>query len=256
MKLNLGCGKDYKEGYINIDAYDKTLADKKMPVDNLDYPSDSIEEIQAIQLIEHLGFYKTVYALAEWFRVLKPNGTLIIETPNIEKTFKKFLNSNIETKKQLITWIFGLEKKGMTHIFCFPIELLEITLKRTGFTKIKKTFTEKEKNHPTLRIQCVKPLKNDFYQTVAIFRKKIANEKLIDISKYYETTTQEKLIDFIITKTQLYKNKKDKKILDEILLEGGICSPEIVKTFFQECSNNKILNKKKLQFIKKLQIFS
>jgi len=30
MKLNIGCGKIYKEGFINIDALDSTVEDKIM----------------------------------------------------------------------------------------------------------------------------------------------------------------------------------------------------------------------------------
>ena len=99
MKLNIGCGKTYKEGFINIDAFDSTVADKIMPANDLKFSSNSIDEIQSIQLIEHLGLFNAIYALSEWFRVLKPGGNLIIETPNLEKSFKNFINGDLETRK-------------------------------------------------------------------------------------------------------------------------------------------------------------
>ena len=92
MKLHIGCGKDYQQGFINIDAYDNTVADHIMPADNLTYHSNTIDEIHAKQLIEHLGLSKTMYGLAEWFRVLKPQGKLLIETPHLEKSITSFIS--------------------------------------------------------------------------------------------------------------------------------------------------------------------
>ena len=45
MKLNLGCGGDYKEGYINADAFDKTVADKIMFAYDLKFDDNSFDEI-------------------------------------------------------------------------------------------------------------------------------------------------------------------------------------------------------------------
>ena len=78
MKLNIGCGKIYKDGFINIDAYDSTVADRIMPATNLDFPSNSVDEIEANQLIEHLGLFETIHVLAEWFRVLKPSPSILL----------------------------------------------------------------------------------------------------------------------------------------------------------------------------------
>src|SRR4030042_1601975 len=124
MKLNIGCGKIYKKYFVNIDVFDKTIADKIMSADDLKFSSNSIERIEASQLIEHFGLFKSIYVLSEWFRVLKPNGTLIIETPDIEESFKKFLYGNLEARKNSITWIYGLETPGMTHKFSYPEDLL------------------------------------------------------------------------------------------------------------------------------------
>ena len=140
MKLNIGCGKVYKEGFVNIDAFDKSVADKIMDADNLDFLNDSVDEIYAGQLIEHLGIIKSIYTLSEWFRVLKPGGILTVETPFIEESFKRFLKGDRETKKVLINWIYGLDTEGMTHKFCFPEDLLEEVLNRAGFVDFKKTY--------------------------------------------------------------------------------------------------------------------
>lgn len=240
MKINLGCGNTYKYGFINIDAYNKTVADKQMSVDDLKYPSNSIEHIEAQQLIEHLGYFKTIYSLAEWFRVLIPAGTLVIETPDLEKSFKKFLEGDIEVRKNIITWIYGHESEGMAHIFCFPNDLLEITLKKTGFTEIKKNYYGKEINQPTLRIQCKKPKKYEIFQALANFRKNLLKENIVNINDIYVTLEQENLVEFFILKMKQIKNDSNKAI-NEIFLSGAISSPEMTKTLIQECLNSKLI---------------
>ena len=94
MKLHLGCGKNYKNGYINIDQYDSTVADELGSIINLGFKDNSIDIIEAYHILEHLGYYPSIFGLYEWFRVLKPNGKLIIEIPHLERTFQKFLEGD------------------------------------------------------------------------------------------------------------------------------------------------------------------
>ena len=247
MKLNIGCGKIYKKYFVNIDVFDKTIADKIMSADDLKFSSNSIERIEASQLIEHFGLFKSIYVLSEWFRVLKPNGTLIIETPDIEESFKKFLYGNLEARKNSITWIYGLETPGMTHKFSYPEDLLGLTLKKIGFNNIKKTFFEEEKDHPTLRIECKKTIYYKPYQVIACFRKQLLVKKIVDLDDYNLSYDQEELIDYLIKKiNQFYKNKNYNKI-DEIVIEGSVKSVIIVINFLKECIKQKILDKNKIK---------
>jgi len=246
MKLNIGCGKTYKEGYINIDAFDSTVADKIMSANDLIFSSNSIDEIQSIQLIEHIGLFNAIYALSEWFRVLKPGGNLIIETPNIEKSFKKFINGDLDTRKNLITWIYGIESEGMAHKFCFPEELLEEQLKKIGFVNVEKTYKEIEKDHPTIRIKCNK--KKDFkqYQMFCDFRKNLFKKNIVDTNDYYLAIEQEKLIDTFTDKFNEFMKKKDYDILNEITIEGSVHSPIITYTFLNECLKHRLVSKDKI----------
>jgi hypothetical protein len=238
MKLNLGCGKEYKKGFINIDNYDPTIADKLMDATKLEYSANSIEEIHANQLIEHLGFFKTIYAIAEWYRVLKPDGELLIETPNLEESFSQFIQGDIEIKKRIVTWIFGLESKGMTHVFCYPTELLQTILNKTGFKIIEKSLFEKEKNHPSIRIKCKKTTDYEMYQLLSNFRSKLLEKKVVNFNDFFTTLEQEKLIDFFILKTRDYLQNKNTEALNQIIIEGAIHNPEISLILIQELSHN------------------
>jgi len=163
MKLHLGCGKNYKSGYINIDQYDSTVADKVGSVINLDFNDNSVDHIEASHVLEHLGYFPSLFGLYEWFRVLKPEGTLIIEIPNIESTFQRFLEANKESKNRLLVWVFGRQKLGMGHKFVYYRELLIEKLNEIGFEKIKMIHYDDFKGRPVLKISCQKAKRNLSY---------------------------------------------------------------------------------------------
>ena len=47
MKLNLGCGKDYRDGWVNVDFYDDSTCDIKHDLEIFPWPweDDSVLEI-------------------------------------------------------------------------------------------------------------------------------------------------------------------------------------------------------------------
>jgi predicted SAM-dependent methyltransferase len=92
MKLNLGCGKDLKEGYINIDLYDDPLVTKS-DVKNLSFIQDAVvDEIYAKDVLEHMSASDGEMALKEWSRVLKVGGKIFIQTINLDRQIEAYLN--------------------------------------------------------------------------------------------------------------------------------------------------------------------
>ena len=59
MKLNLGCGDQIMEGYINCDLYDEK-AEVKCNVKQLPFEDNSAENIYASHIIEHFDYYEGV----------------------------------------------------------------------------------------------------------------------------------------------------------------------------------------------------
>ncbi len=156
MKLNIGCGKKYDPHYCNIDLYEDLVADRLMSAFNLEFDDNTCDEIKAIHIIEHLSFFETIYALSEFFRVLEPNGKLILETPDLEKTCEHYLKANGEQKKDILGWFFGIPHKGLQHKLCFPPFLLIELLENTGFDNITTSSFYNEESIPTVRIKCYK----------------------------------------------------------------------------------------------------
>src|SRR6516225_5520478 len=83
-KLNLGCGWDLREGYINVDFQPFHNPDLVADVRDLSsLPSGWFEEIVAQDVLEHLPRLDTLRTLAEWNRLLCLGGFLHLRMPNI-----------------------------------------------------------------------------------------------------------------------------------------------------------------------------
>ena len=80
-RLNLGCGSDIKEGYINLDITKLEGVDIVHNLQKLPYPFEDnyFDEIYARMIIEHLD--NPIKIIQELYRMLKKSGKLIIEVP-------------------------------------------------------------------------------------------------------------------------------------------------------------------------------
>lgn len=81
MKLNLGCGRKYLDGYVNCDAVASVQTDKVFDLNRTPYPfePESVDEILMDNVLEHLE--DVVSVMEELHRILKPGGTATIIVP-------------------------------------------------------------------------------------------------------------------------------------------------------------------------------
>lgn len=80
LRLDIGCGQSRKPGYTGVDCnpeFGHLVADAS----NLPFEDGTVDAIHSSHLIEHVA--DTAALLAEWYRVLKPGGTLEIRCPNL-----------------------------------------------------------------------------------------------------------------------------------------------------------------------------
>ncbi len=80
-KLNLGCGDDLQEGYINSDLFHTEGIDLKLDINEFPYPfeNDSIDEISAIRILELAE--STVKTMEEFYRICKNGAIIKIDVP-------------------------------------------------------------------------------------------------------------------------------------------------------------------------------
>jgi len=80
-KLNLGCGTDIKEGYVNLDIIKREGVNKVHDVNKFPYPfqKDHFDEVYASHLLEHVE--DVLKVMEELYRIVKPDGILRIKVP-------------------------------------------------------------------------------------------------------------------------------------------------------------------------------
>ncbi len=179
IKLNLGCGERPLLGYINIDLdtlaklkkrYPKTKFPKGIKIYRYDilhlpFADDSVAEIRADSLLEHLSFLEERNFFYEVKRVLKPGGFFIFSVPDFEDNVKLWLTAKDEWKdfyrtdpeaiaKQhwfgqysystknrwgyLTASIFGAQNsQGQFHKNCYTIPKIRAILHRLNFKEVK-----------------------------------------------------------------------------------------------------------------------
>jgi SAM-dependent methyltransferase len=82
MKLNIGCGPYKQNGYINIDKNKVWEPDVVLDITNgLPYEDNTIDEIMAHHVIEHLDKNDVIKFIEQCYRKLKPNGVFDIIVP-------------------------------------------------------------------------------------------------------------------------------------------------------------------------------
>lgn len=166
-KLNLGCGEDKKEGYVNVDFSPIVKPDVAHNLNQFPYPFEpnSFELIEAFHVLEHLD--KPFDVMKELHRVLKPGGTLHVKVPHFSRgfthaehshgfdvTFPLYFNPSF-TKSGYFGVHFGLEKMEMhwlAHFHLMPFMgygITFITLLRSVnyiisfLANVSKTFTSR-----------------------------------------------------------------------------------------------------------------
>jgi predicted SAM-dependent methyltransferase len=155
IRLNVGCGTDYREGFINIDGssclfkVDKTIdLCSESLLDS--FEQDSVHYILANDIIEHFFHWEAVKLLKEFYAVLKPSGKCEIRAPDTEYIIKSWRLS----LAQKMNLLYGGQdipqgdnhkmnesRKKYPHYFCHKYgwtkKSIEKVLTEIGFKKIK-----------------------------------------------------------------------------------------------------------------------
>lgn len=86
MKLNIGCGAHYAEGFTNIDTYSggEVTPDIVMSATDLLFEDNSCSFVYLGHVLEHIPEDQVITALNEAWRVLRPGGTLCIVGPDYQ----------------------------------------------------------------------------------------------------------------------------------------------------------------------------
>lgn len=154
MRLNVGCGRHVLEGWVNVDVVrsPKASRDPEILAKATEIPLEDgcADELMAIHLFEHFYLWEAPQALAEWRRLLKPGGLLVLEMPDIVKCAQNLLKLIDRGDAKAINSMAmhglygdaGLKDPWMCHRWGWTPKTLEPFLKANGFTKIRTAPTQ------------------------------------------------------------------------------------------------------------------
>jgi len=147
MKLNISCGNVKIPGYVNIDSEPSNepdlIADIKQ---KLPYADDSIDEILFFHAIEHIEEKYHDFVLTEFWRLLKPDGILLIAYPEFTKCAINYIENFKGMREFWKNTIYGLQRyPGDYHVSLMDSEVLGQKLQEIGFIDIE---WKAEKNEP------------------------------------------------------------------------------------------------------------
>src|SRR3989344_2340989 len=86
-KLNIGCGEFKKKGYINLDINKNVKPEVVHDLGKFPYPfkNDYFDLVEADHVLEHTE--DPFKVMKEIYRIMKPNGTLIVKVPHFSRGF-------------------------------------------------------------------------------------------------------------------------------------------------------------------------
>lgn len=138
MKLHIGCGKKYLPGYKHLDVIPYEHVDFECDARKLDIiANESVTEIYACHILEHIERGEVVGVLREWYRVLKPKGIIRIAVPDFEAVVHEYLIG-----KDLPRFL-GLLYGGQTydynfHHAAFDFLSLKRLMENAGFSSVER----------------------------------------------------------------------------------------------------------------------
>lgn len=117
----------------------------------------------AIHVIEHFYQWQVADLLAEWRRVLKPGGKLILELPCMEKVLTYIyacVKHKMPISKSMGWHVFWGDPRYrdplMVHKWGYTTDMMKEVLRAAGFRDIQATTPRYHFEMRDMRLECVK----------------------------------------------------------------------------------------------------
>ena len=157
IRLNLGCGSDIRDGYVNVDKFPSSpdVVQAEFPV--LPFAEGYADEVILSHVLEHFGYADGLTLCQEMVRVLKPAGMAFVEVPDITWCVAQFLgacepNGYTDPKMDYnTTHKWGLfaqalwgdqHNDGLFHKWGYTAHRLMHTLHHAGFAAVEVNYTQ------------------------------------------------------------------------------------------------------------------
>jgi hypothetical protein len=134
-KINMGCGYDKRDGYLNVDS--DPACDPDLLIVNNDIsglPKGHFEQVIALDVLEHIPRVYMMGALFDWALLLQPEGRIFVETSYIHGIIDVMREANdFETSHNWKICLFGNQvHAGDFHFNGFTVPTLRTYLRAVG----------------------------------------------------------------------------------------------------------------------------
>jgi len=139
IRLNLGCSTYYLPEFINVDINEKFHPDLVADVRNLPYEAETVDEIYAGHLLEHLTWDEGQSALKHWWTILKKGGIIRITVPDFDVLAKRYLeNPTAKNMRFMNDWYIYSYVQESHHHYTYGPALLKEAMTLAGFGELEK----------------------------------------------------------------------------------------------------------------------
>lgn len=104
LKLQLGCGRNLLDGWINTDSAPSVSADYLDCARPLPFGADVFEAVFCEHTIEHIPHDEANRLIKEVFRILRPGGVFRVVTPSLETFCRMVLEPNAPEAQTYLAW--------------------------------------------------------------------------------------------------------------------------------------------------------
>jgi SAM-dependent methyltransferase len=158
-RLEIGGGPHAQRGFLHVDIDPGAHhLEWVAPAWSLPLPDGWATEVVAVHALEHVPPGRLVETLAEWRRVLAPDGRVEIHVPNGPALMEAFLARPVEEKWPIMGSILGMycgpevrDPRGLEersdHQLIFDVPLLSWALEAAGFAAVRDLTGEMEDRH-------------------------------------------------------------------------------------------------------------
>ncbi len=129
--MNLGCGRDIKSGWINLDRANISGVDVVFDIESgpLPFADCEFDEILCQDVLEHVDCPKT---MRELHRVLAPQGLLHIRVPHFSSTYN-YIDPTHRNRFSVRTFLYFVKGAGFDYYFDFSFS--QMSSVRISFLK-------------------------------------------------------------------------------------------------------------------------
>lgn len=171
MKINFACGKQTWPGFCCIDAVQNPKASRNVDLlyamefngpalaNPIPLNDGVATEVHAYHFIEHVYRWQAPAVVAEFRRLLKAGGRLILELPDIQKAAKNLL---LGSPDQMSMWALygdpGHKDPYMCHRWGYTPATITQLLADAGYQNIRvlPPQTHGARHNRDMRVECVK----------------------------------------------------------------------------------------------------